>query len=153
MKLNYLIIPLITLGVAYLGRFVTAGGMDWYETLTLPTFAPPGTIIGIVWSVIYVLTTLAVILVWNRLLRGKFFWLVMILFAFNAYVNFLWSYLFFGLNDIGSAFYDALLIFGSVVALIVLLWSKLRRASYLLIPYAVWVGFASFLNYIIWTLN
>lgn len=153
MKINYFVIPLITFAVAWLGRTVTMAGMDWYQTLTLPAFAPPGEIIGLVWAVIYTLTTIAFLLVWNRLKRGRFFWLIVLIFAFNAYVNFLWSYLFFGINNIGVAIYGAVLIFVSVLVLIVLLWKKLKEASYLLIPYALWVLFATFLNYIIWTLN
>lgn len=153
MKINYFVIPLITLVVAWLGRTVTMAGMDWYQTLTLPAFAPPGEIIGLVWAVIYTLTTIAFILVWNRLKRGRFFWLIVLIFAFNAYVNFLWSYLFFGINNIGVAIYGAIVIFVSVLVLIVLLWKKLKEASYLLMPYALWVLFATFLNYIIWTLN
>lgn len=153
MKINYFVIPLITFAVAWLGRTVTMAGMDWYQTLTLPAFAPPGEIIGLVWAVIYTLTTIAFLLVWNRLKRGRFFWLIVLIFAFNAYVNFLWSYLYFGINNIGVAIYGAVLIFVSVLVLIVLLWKKLKEASYLLIPYALWVLFATFLNYIIWTLN
>lgn len=153
MKTNYFVIPLITFFVAWLGGAVTMSGMAWYETLVIPSFAPAGNVIGIVWAVIYTLTTISFLFVWNKLKRGKFFWLIVALFAFNAYVNFLWSWLFFGMNNISWAFFDALLIFFSVLVLIVLLWKKLREASLLLAPYAVWVLFASFLNYLIWTLN
>ena len=65
MKLNYIIIPLIAFLTATIGSFFTGTGMDWYETINLPEWTPPGYIIGIVWTIIFVLTAVSALFVWK----------------------------------------------------------------------------------------
>ena len=154
MKLNYFIIPLFTIAVAWAGSAVTAAGMAWYKTINLPGFTPPGAVIGAVWTVIFILATVAALIFWNSTtsLSPKF-WLVVVLLVLNGLLNFLWSYLFFGQHLIGVAVFEAALLGLSVIALIILIWPVSRLAAILLLPYAGWVGFATYLTYSVWQLN
>lgn len=153
LKLNYFIIPLITFAVAYFGGRVTSTGMDWYRTINLPSWTPSGAIIGAVWTTIFILTAISAILVWNKGMDIKNFKLIMVFFILNAMINFAWSYLFFGKHLIGADIFVAGLLEISVLVLIVLIWPISKLASGLLFPYSAWVFFATYLNYLIWSLN
>jgi tryptophan-rich sensory protein len=153
LKLNYFIIPALTFAVAYFGGKVTDAGMDWYKTINLPAWTPPGFVIGIVWTIIFILTAMAAILVWNKGFGVNNFKLIIGFFVVNGLLNFLWSYLFFGKHLIGADIFTAGLLEISVLFLIILIWPISRLAAGLLFPYSAWVFFATYLNYIIWGLN
>lgn len=153
MKLNYFVIPLLAVLTSVGGSLVTDGNMTWYDTLVLPAWTPPGFVIGIVWTMLYALTAIAVLLVWNKMKRDRTFWYVLGLFVINAVINVSWSYVFFGLHLIATAIWVAALLDLTVIMLIGLLWHKQRTAAWLLVPYAAWVTFATFLNHTIFTLN
>ncbi|MBW3016168.1 tryptophan-rich sensory protein [Candidatus Woesearchaeota archaeon] len=153
MKLNYFIIPLITVLVAVVGSFLTSGDMVWYKTLKLPSIAPPGWFIGLVWNVIFILATISALIVWNTMQKHDNFSIIIGLFVVNALLNVFWSFLFFNQHLILPAVFDAGLLGLSVYALIFFIWRFSPLAAGLLIPYAVWVTFATYLNYLIWLLN
>lgn len=153
MKLNYFLIPLITFLTAFLGSLATSRGMEWYNTLKLPSLAPQGSFIGMVWTIIFILSTVSALLVWNNGQTSKKFWLVIGLFIANAVLNFLWSVIFFGFGQIGLSIIEMFVLEATVVALILLIWPISRISSILLVPYAIWVGFATYLAYSIWSLN
>lgn len=153
MRPNFIIIPLFTIITASLGIWLTNAGLDWYGTLTLPAITPPGEIIGWVWTGIYILSTLSALILWNRynaLLRRS---AIMLLFFLNAVLNVTWSWLFFNQHLLGAALGCAALIAFSVLAIMAAGWPLSRTAAILLLPYLLWVVFASHLNYIIWTIN
>jgi len=153
MKLNYIIIPLIAVLVAVVGGYLTSGNMSWYRTLNLPSIAPAGWFIGLVWNVIFILTTISALIVWNTMQKSDNFSIIIGLFVVNALLNVFWSFLFFNQHLINAAMVESGLLGFSVVALIVMIWPFSRLAAGLLIPYAAWTLFATFLNYVIWTLN
>ena len=153
MKLNYLIIPLITLLVSLLGSWLTSGGMEWYQKIKLPAWTPAGSVIGFAWTTIFILSTISALLVWNKFPRDKRFVWVIGLFFINAGLNIFWSWLFFNQHLIGWAAIEAALLGLSVVGLIILIGPISRLATWLLVPYAAWVAFATYLTYLIWTLN
>jgi tryptophan-rich sensory protein len=150
---SYLIIPAIALVISFLGGHYTRAGMGWYDSLVLPSLTPPKWVFGPVWTIIYILTALAALKVWNTMPRNCRFRNVMILFVINACANGLWSYLFFAQHDLAWAFFDALIIALTAWALIVLLWNAQRTAAYMLLPYALWSSFAAYLAYAIASLN
>ncbi|MFB6225928.1 MAG: TspO/MBR family protein [Candidatus Paceibacteria bacterium] len=154
-KPNYLTIPGITLTVSVLGNFFTSAGIEsgWYDSIATPSWTPNGSVIGLVWTVIFILTTISALIIWNRYSDSKNFSYIIGLFIVNAFLNFTWSFLFFTVHFIGAAFIDAFLIAVSVAALIYLIWPRSKIAALLLAPYFLWVGFATYLNYIILVLN
>lgn len=156
---NFIVIPVITLIVAISGSIITAAGMDWYKTINLPSFTPPGSTIGMVWTLIFILSTLSALFYWNihkpwgRIPRTSNFWITISLFLMNGILNILWSVLFFGQHNIIAAFFEAIVLGLTVIGLIVLIFPKSKLSSALLLPYAIWVGFASFLTWNVYMLN
>jgi len=68
-------------------------------------------------------------------------------------LNSVWSIIFFGLQNPGWALVDIVLLWLAIVWTIAVFYKILKLAAYLLVPYLLWVSFASYLNYSIWMLN
>ena len=153
MKLNYIVIPLIAAGVSAVGGSFTSSGMDWYRAINLPPWTPPGSIIGVIWTVIYILTAASAIIVWNTWPRPAAFRAIIALFAVNAFLNATWSFVFFARGMISAAFVHALALEATVIALLLLIRPISKTAALLLAPYAAWTAFASFLTLTIARLN
>ena len=153
MKWNYIIIPLAVIAVSLIGGRFTSAGMAWYKTIRLPGFTPAGFVIGIVWTVIFTLCAVCLLLLWNKGLSGNRVWVIVALFTVNGLLNILWSYLFFTRHAIGWAVAEAALLDATVIILIILIWPLSRLAAALLIPYAAWTAFAAYLTYSVWRLN
>lgn len=151
-KLYYLIVPLIVFGISGLGGLVTSKGMDWYDSIKVPSFTPPGRVIGLVWTFIFLLFSISLIIFISNS-SGKKLYIVLGLAVLNMILNFLWSYLFFGVHKVGWAVVEAAVLELSVLSLIFSMWGVSKVASILLFPYAGWVTFATFLTYQVYSLN
>ena len=158
-RLNFIIIPAFTVFVAVLGSTITSAGMEWYKTINLPSFTPPGSVIGMVWTVIFILSTASALIYWNihkpwgKVPRGSSFLVTIALFILNGLLNVAWSLLFFGQHNMIAAFFEAIVLDLTVIGLIILIWPRSKWASILLLPYALWTAFASFLTWNIYQLN
>ena len=153
MKPNYLLIPLATVVTALGGSWITDRGMNWYRAINLPAWTPAGSIIGAVWTVLFVLATIAALLIYNLIPKGKKRRQIMWAFLANAVLNVLWSGLFFGWHLSGWAIIEAMVLALSVLVLIILIWPKSKAAAVMLMPYFAWVCFAAHLTYSVWLLN
>jgi benzodiazapine receptor len=122
---------------------------EWYTLLEKPSWNPPGWIFAPVWTLLYILMGIAAWMVWKE--RG--FTLPVYLFIGQLALNALWSYLFFGAHRPDLAFFEIVLLFFSILATTVLFWKVRASAGALLVPYLLWVSFASILNLTIWKLN
>ena len=152
------LIPIMFIAASQLagviGSFFTVTSVDsWYASINKPFFNPPGWIFGPVWITLYTLMGIAAYLVWlkwgdSSLARGA-----LIFFFVHLAFNSLWSILFFGLQNPGWALIEIIFLWLMILSLVVLFWQIDKRASYLLIPYLLWVSFASILNFAIWRLN
>jgi len=124
----------------------------WYPTLHRPACTPPDWIFAPVWSTLYLMMALSAWLVWRdsppTAARPA-----LLLFASQLLLNAFWSILFFGLQRPGPAFAEILLLWMMIVATIVAFLPLSFLAAWLLLPYAAWVAFASYLNFRIWQLN
>jgi len=152
-KLNFFIIPLIVIAVSIIGSFATNSGMEWYDTINLPSFTPLGSVIGAVWTMIFILCAISVLIIWNKIKHDKIFRIIIVLFLFNAFLNIFWSVLFFNQQMIQASLIEIFILNATTLALIILVWPRSKLASALLIPYFGWVSFASYLLYNIWQLN
>lgn len=152
-KINYIVIPLIVIVVAFMGLFFTRSGMDWYHTLQLPAIAPSSFFIALVWNIIFLLTTVAALDVWNNKEHKFRRVITMFFFMVNAALNVAWCYLFFYRHMIDIAVWDAALLDFSVIILILLIGPMSQLCAALLLPYALWTTFAVYLNYLIWSMN
>lgn len=144
-----LISILLAHSVGYVGTFFTISEIPfWYETLNKPAFSPPNSLFGPVWLILYTLIGVSLYLIWIKSKKGVpfIFWLHLLL-------NAIWSPIFFGLKNLGLAFFVIILMVSTLIVVI----NKFRKidklASYLLIPYLAWISFAALLNYSIWRLN
>jgi tryptophan-rich sensory protein len=152
MKISYVFPAIAVVITALVGGLITSGGMTWYQSLSLPSFTPPGYIISIVWSIIFVLSAYAMILV-LQLGKKEVIAVASVVFGLNLLLNMLWSTLFFGIHEIGFAFFEAILLAFSVLVLMTVSWKTSKTIAWLLAPYFVWTSFASFLTYSVWMLN
>jgi tryptophan-rich sensory protein len=136
------------------GRMFTAEGLtEWYPAIIKPSYTPPGSLIGVVWTIIYILSAISLILFVNRGREVHKFWLIIGFFILNGIMNAAWSYLFFTKHLVGFAVIDAVLIGITVGLIMVLVWPYSKASALLLLPYLCWVSFASYLTYDIYTLN
>jgi tryptophan-rich sensory protein len=152
-KLNYLFIPLFVVITASAASYFADVGRAWYKTINLPQWTPSNSVMVIAWVLIFVLTSLSVLIIWNKYSTQKSFSAIMWLFVLNALLNVGWNILFFTQQQIGLAFFQALLLVVNIVLLIVLIWRFCPFAACLLFPYSLWVGFATALTFNVWMLN
>ena len=154
-RLKYIVVPLVTILVAIVGSYFSSSGMTWYNSdLITPSLNPPKWIFPVAWNLIFILTTISAIIFWGKLqLKEKEFRNIFVLFTINAFLNVFWSYLFFVLHDSLAAFVEMLFLNLSLVAIFVLGYRYSKIAAYLLLPYFLWVSFATYLTYLIMQLN
>lgn len=124
----------------------------WYAALEKPIFSPPNWLFGPVWTLLYVFMGISLYLVWTHPTKQdktKAF----IAFGAQLVLNALWSIVFFGLQSPigGLAAIVGLLV--AIVVTIYFFWRISKPASYLLVPYLLWVSFATVLNGAIIALN
>lgn len=139
-----------TFSVAAIGSFFTFDSISsWYSTLNKPFFSPPNWVFGPVWTTLYILIGISAYLAY----KSKASKLAMAVFAIQLILNTLWSIIFFGLKNPALAFVEIILLWLSILYMIKLFYSANKLSAYLLIPYILWVSFASILNLAIWLLN
>lgn len=151
--LDLVIFLVICLAVSAIGGAITATSVDsWYQTLAKPSFNPPDWVFAPVWTTLYVLMAVAGWRVWRSppsiiRIRG------LLAFAIQLSLNLLWSFVFFGLRLIGMALAEIILLMAAIAVTTVLFWRIDRLAGALFLPYLLWVGYASILNFSLWRLN
>ena len=138
--------------VAGLGALTTDLG-PWYYRLYKPSWQPPDWLFGPAWTLIFALAALAGVFYWKRSMNRSARQRILAVFALNAFLNTLWSLLFFRLKRPDWALYEVGFLWLSIILLIVLLSRESRMAAWLLAPYLAWVSFASLLNWTIVQLN
>ncbi|WP_254766250.1 TspO/MBR family protein [Salinilacihabitans rarus] len=131
------------------------GGPDtaWFRALEKPAFYPPGWLFGVVWTVLFSLMGLALYLVVRRGLDRGPVRLAVGLFVLQMAFNVAWTPAFFALQAPLAALGVIAVLFVLVAATVAAFARVDRRAGALLVPYLAWVGFATVLNYAIWSLN
>ena len=145
---------LLCQGAGLLGTLFTAVGLkSWYGTLQKPSFNPPGWVFGPVWTLLFLLMGVALYLVWNRTPLGKNETRAMTWFFVQLALNVLWSFCFFALKSPLLGFIEILFLLAAILTTIIAFWKVSRTAGVLLLPYAAWVCFATFLTFSIWRLN
>lgn len=137
------------------GAFFTAPAVSstWYYFLEKPFFQPPGWLFSPVWLALYALMGVSAFLIWKNGLEKKEVKTALGVFGAQLFLNFIWSVVFFGAKSPGWAFAEIILLLFFIIATIILFAKISKLAAWLLVPYVLWVGFASFLNYSIWQLN
>lgn len=151
MKINWkkLIISIaIPVGLGALVGLLTSGNNN-YDTVIQPSFAPPGILFPIVWTILYTLMGISYYIVSENSIddkASKIYWTQLI-------VNLLWSFLFFTFKLYFLSFLWILLLISLVVVMIIKFYKIDKVSGLIQIPYLLWLVFASILNFSIYLLN
>lgn len=124
----------------------------WYETLNKPPFTPPNWLFGPAWLTLYTMMGIAITLIWNRKDKPSASKAINLFFV-HLVLNALWSPIFFGAKLLFPAFIIIISIDIFIIILIRQFYKINKIAAYLMVPYFLWVSFASALNFAIWLLN
>ncbi len=143
----------LCLGAGILGSFFTVSSLPtWYQSLNKPFFSPPNWIFGPVWTILYIMMGVSLYLVTSekkKMIRQK----AIQIFAVQLILNISWSIIFFGLRNPVLAFVNILFLWIAIF-LTIKSFNKINKlAGNLLIPYLLWVSFATILNLSIVILN
>lgn len=157
MKLNIIKLTISILGcelAGILGGFFTQSSVQsWYSTIKKPSFTPPNWLFGPVWILLYLLMGISLYLIWNSKTDIKLKNLALTLFLIQLGLNILWSFFFFYLKNPLIGFIEIVILLVFIILTAIKFHNIIKPAAYLLIPYIIWVGFASVLNFSLWVLN
>lgn len=156
--------------------FTTPAIKTWYVFLNKPSFNPPNYVFAPAWTLLFLLMGISLYLVWSKnwhievgsetvkqktwnpisrkLFSGS--WReenAVAIFSLQLILNILWSVVFFGLKLPGLAFFEILMLWVAIIYTMVNFSRISKAASWLLLPYLLWVSFAALLNYSVWQLN
>ena len=126
---------------------------NWYAALQKPAFTPPNWLFAPAWITLYLLMGIAAFLVWRVGLDDRRVRAALMIFLIQLVLNALWSVAFFGLQSPLYGFIVIILLWFAILLTILSFARISRLASWLLVPYILWVSFASVLNISIWVLN
>ena len=114
---------------------------DWYANLNKPWFTPPNWLFPIAWTILYIMIAVAGWMIFaSKYSISKWLW------GIQLFFNAIWSWLFFGLNSISLALADIVWLDILTISLLISCHRKIQTAFLLLIPYCLWVLFATALN-------
>lgn len=151
---KFLVSIFVCLLAGFLGSLFTTPQINgWYASLNKPEFNPPNSIFGPVWTTLFILMGIALFLVWIKFKKNKTAKAAFVFFMVHLVVNIMWSVVFFGAQNPGLAMIVIIALWLMIAMLLVQFYKINKYAGYLLIPYLLWVSFASVLNYNIWQLN
>lgn len=145
-----IIIPLL---VGIISSFFTMNSIPtWYASLAKPALNPPNWVFAPAWTTLYILMGISLYLIWKRGFNDKTKTAIY-LFSAQLLLNFSWTFLFFGLKSILTAFVEIAVLWVMILITILKFYKISRQAAYLLIPYIFWVSFAAYLNLAVLLLN
>lgn len=150
-----LIISLVLpLAAGFVASIFTQDSIEsgWYAGLNQPSFNPPNSVFGPVWTTLYILMGISLYLVWKEI-PGTKREMAIGIFALQLLLNFLWSLFFFYFKDIEIALLDIVGLWIAIVAMIGAFYRIKPTAAWLNIPYLLWVTFAMVLNIAYYMLN
>ena len=135
------------------GLIGSAAMNTWFDNLQKPSWNPPAYLFAPVWTLLYALMGIAFWLIWKNETPAANKRSAYVAFALQLFLNFWWSIIFFRFQSPFFALIEILMLL-AIILLTIFHFSKISKtAAYLLVPYVLWVSFASFLNYTLWSLN
>ena len=138
---------IIVYAVAFIGGIFTSPNTntEWYNSIK-PSITPPNYIFPIVWNILFFLIAISLYLVWasKKVEKRK----IIAFFGINFVLNIEWSYIYFSMKNPAYAFFGLILLWVSILGMICISYKADKKATYLLIPYLLWVSFAGILNFL-----
>lgn len=151
---KFVISLLVCLAAGFLGSiFTTPSIPTWYASLTKPSFNPPNWLFAPAWTILFILMGISAFLVWHKGLKKKGVKKALGFFLAQLIFNVLWSFLFFKFHSPFLALLDIIFLWFLILLTILKFFKINNTAGLLLIPYLLWVSFASILNYFVYKLN
>jgi len=133
--------------------FTTPSITGWYAGIVKPALNPPAWVFGPVWTTLFALMGIAAFLVLKKGWERRNVRTALGIFAGQLVLNTLWSIIFFGLHSPGGAMVEIVFLWLTILATIIAFAKISKPAAWLMLPYILWVSFAMYLNFAIWTLN
>ena len=133
--------------MAIIGSIFTTSSVNsaWYQTIK-PSLTPQNWVFPLVWNILFFLIAISLYILWtssNKKQKNK----VALAFGVNFILNILWTFLYFKIQNPLFALYEIIFLWISIVFMISTAYKINKKASYLIIPYLLWVSFAIILNY------
>ena len=127
---------------------------SWFASLNKPSWNPPSSIFAPVWTILYASMGISLWLVLTAVeYYNDYHRKAVALFGTQLVLNFCWSIIFFRIRSINGALVNIILLDIAVIATMVVFFKINKAATWVLVPYLLWICFASFLNYTILMLN
>jgi benzodiazapine receptor len=133
--------------------FTVSSVNSWYLTLVKPSFNPPSWLFAPVWTILYIMMGISLYLVWKKGTKAKEAKKGMRLFFTQLWLNLFWSLLFFGIRNPLVALIEIIILWIMILMTMIIFYKLEKKTVYLLIPYLLWVTFATILNFAIVLLN
>ena len=148
--LSFFLILIITFIASGIGGFITTSFKEpWYSEIILPSFNPPSWVFAPVWTILYILMSIAIWKIWINFFDRKILNIYFIHLIFNAS----WSVIFFGFHQIQLALLNLIIILIFIIILMKIYFRKDKLSFYLTLPYFFWSSYALILNTSIVVLN
>ena len=148
--LSLFLILLITFIASAIGGFTTTSFKEpWYSQIILPSFNPPSWVFAPVWTILYIMMSVAIWKIWTISFDSKILKIYFIHLFFNA----IWSIIFFGFHQIGLALINLMIIIFFIIFLMKLYFKIDKISFYIMVPYLLWSTYALTLNFNIFILN
>lgn len=152
--LPFLLNILVTLTFGAIGGLITIKSVQtWYPILHKPTFNPPNWLFGPVWSTLFIIIGFAAYLIWMKKEEIAHFPRTIAIYFIQLILNLGWSFLFFYNHQIGAALIEIIALLVAILVNAFVFYKIDKTAGLLLIPYFLWVCFATILTYNIFILN
>lgn len=139
----------LCLAIGYVSGFftVTEEG-SWYSTIKKPSFNPPNWLFGPVWTALYILMGIVLYILWVN--EAK---MALLFFGIQLLLNFSWSIIFFAMQAPLWAFVEMIFLLIAIILTAIYAYPVSKATLFLLLPYILWVAFASVLTISITILN
>ena len=148
--LSLFLILLITFVASAIGGFTTESFKEpWYSEIILPSFNPPSWVFAPVWTVLYILMSIAIWRIWVKLFDYK----ILTIYFYHLFFNATWSIVFFGFHQIELALANLVIILIFIIILMRFYLHKDKLSFFIMIPYFLWASYAFVLNSVIAILN
>ncbi|HOF79824.1 MAG TPA: tryptophan-rich sensory protein [bacterium] len=143
----------ITLGAGWLGSSLTRPNNSWYANINRTVLTPPNWLFAPVWTILFCLMAAALYIIWSGRNKKKTRKKAVQLYFGQLAANIAWSGIFFGLQSISLAFIEIVFLLILITYCLVAFSRINRAAGYLMLPYFLWVCFATVLNLSLWLIN
>lgn len=147
----YILSIAAALAIGALGSILTRKGMEAFTNVNQPKLSPPMWLFPVVWTILYILMGISAAMIYET--RSEDRREALLIYGLQLFMNFAWTVLFFGFGWYLAAFIW-IVVLEAVIVITIATFAEIRpKACYLLVPYALWVAFAAYLNLGVYLLN